>query len=227
MPEVLVIVPVYNELREVVHTTVGALRLAGFEVVVIDDGSQPPVARDLADERTHLLRHPVNLGQGAALETGMEFARRSGHRFVVHFDADGQHDVRAIVALLAPLRRDEADIVFGSRFLTPEGRRLIPPVRRWILRLGRIFNGLSTGVWMSDAHIGLRAMNRVALGRIRLRENRMAYATELLWQLRRHRLRWVEVPVEVVYTPYSRRKGQTSWNALRIVGDIVLRLIYR
>ena len=96
-----------------------------------------------------------------------------------------------------------------------------------ILRLGRIFNFIVTGTWMTDAHIGLRAMNRRAFTAINLQENRMAYATELLWQMRQAGLRWKEIPVTVSYSPYSRAKGQSSWNALNIAGDIFLRFLYR
>ncbi len=221
------IVPVYNEALGVVRATLGALRALGHDILLVDDGSSDPLPDLISDLATTVVRHAVNLGQGAALQTGMEYARRRGYGYVVHFDADGQHPAQAVGALLEELTRGEADIVFGSRFLVAENRASIPVVRRGVLILGRLFNGLSTGVWMTDAHIGLRAMNRRAVQRISLRENRMAYATELLWQLRRHGLRWKEVPVAVVYTPYSRRKGQSSWNALRIATDVLLRLIYR
>ena len=224
---VLVIVPVYNEQPHVLQQTVAALRATGVQILIVDDGSSPPVRSGLAPEVV-ILRHAVNLGQGAALQTGMAYAReRLQIDIVVHFDADGQHAATSISDLLSPLLDDSVDIVFGSRFLRRADRRLIPPLRRWTLRLGRIFNRLTTGVWMTDAHIGLRALNRRAFERIFLKENRMAYATELLWQIKQHRLRWREVPVTVAYTPYSRAKGQSSWNAIRIAGNVLLRLIYR
>ena len=221
------IVPVYNEVIRVVRATLEGLRPLQHDILLVDDGSSNPLPELVGDLATTVVRHTVNLGQGAALQTGMEYARRRGYRFVVHFDADGQHPVQAIDTLLQELRRGKADVVFGSRFMAVESRALIPPLRRGVLRLGRLFNGVSTGVWMTDAHIGLRAMNRRALQCINLRENRMAYATELLWQLRHHGLSWKEIPVAVVYTDYSRRKGQSSWNALRIATDVLLRFIYR
>ena len=227
MSDVLVIVPVYNEEQEVVSAILTDLRATGCDVAIVDDGSEPPVPAEMYHDTVRLLRHPVNLGQGAALQTGMEYARRANYQYVVHFDADGQHAAASIADLLLPLRRDEADVIFGSRFIETASRKLIPPVRRVLLRLGRVFNGLSTGLWMTDAHIGLRALNRRAIERVCLRENRMAHATEFLWQLRHHHLRWKEVPVSVVYTTYSRRNGQSFWNAFSIAGDILLRLIYR
>ncbi len=227
MSEVLVIVPVYNEAASVLRSTLEGLRPLNHDILLVDDGSSDPVPELVSDLATTVVRHTLNLGQGAALQTGMEYARREGYRFAVHFDADGQHPPEAVDALLDEMQRGEADVVFGSRFIRADNRALIPSFRRGILILGKVFNGLSTGVWMTDAHIGLRAMNRRAIQCINLRENRMAYATELLWQLRHHGLSWKEIPVAVVYTAYSRRKGQSSWNALRIATDILLRLIYR
>ncbi|PPK87976.1 glycosyl transferase family 2 [Neolewinella xylanilytica] len=223
----MIIVPVYNEEPAILRRTLKALRGAGARILVVDDGSHPAVEVAVSPD-VILLRHSVNLGQGAALETGMAFARKD--QFVdilVHFDADGQHFPSDIANLLAPLFKGEADIVFGSRFMRQADRLRIPPMRRLILQLGRIFNRVVTSIQMTDAHIGLRALNRRAFERISLRENRMAYATELLWQVHKHELRWHEVPVAVVYTPYSRAKGQSSWNAFTIVGDIFLRIIYR
>lgn len=223
----LIVVPVYNESDQVLHETILQLLPTGARVVVVDDGSEDPVRLPIADGRLAFIRHPLNLGQGAALQTGMEYGRREpGIDYLVHFDADGQHAVEALPQLLDPLIQDEADIVFGSRFLLAEDQHKIPKMRRFVLRTGRIFNFLVTGVWMTDAHIGLRAMNRRAFERITFRENRMAYATELLWQIRSAGLRWREIPVSVTYSPYSRNKGQSSWNAFRIAGDVLLRMIY-
>lgn len=217
----------YNEQPHVIQQTLALLGQTGVKVLVVDDGSSPALGNDLGSG-VLLLRHSVNLGQGAALQTGMTFARvQPDVDFVVHFDADGQHAAESIEDLLAPLRDGSADIVFGSRFMRHADSQLIPRLRSYTLRLGRIFNRVITGVSMTDAHVGLRAMNRRAFERISLRENRMAYATELLWQIRQHDLRWREVPVRITYTPYSRKKGQSSWNAIRIAGDVLLRLIYR
>lgn len=225
--KVLIIVPVFNEAPEILLATLTELSDSGYRILVVDDGSQPAVLPSGISAHYRLLRHPVNLGQGAALQTGMEFARRGDYGYVVHFDADGQHSAASIAALLGPVIAGEADVVLGSRFMSPRSTSLIPFVRKCTLRLGRIFNGLVTGVWMSDAHIGLRAMNRRAFSLLSFRENRMAHATELLWQMNRHGLSWREIPVDVTYTPYSRKKGQSSWDAFRIAGDVLLRMIYR
>src|SRR3954451_19056523 len=130
----LVIVPAYNE-GKVVKSTVECLLKAGFSVVLVDDGS-----RDETPELRHLpivyLRHMVNLGQGAALQTGMTYALRAGAEIVVHFDADGQHDCTQIESLIAPILEGSVDVVFGSRFLRRQDCAQVPWKKRILLRGG-------------------------------------------------------------------------------------------
>jgi glycosyltransferase involved in cell wall biosynthesis len=173
------------------------------------------------------LHHPINLGQGASLQTGTVFALEKGARFVVHFDADGQHNPDDIEVLLEPLRKGEADVALGSRFLRDSDRRAVPWAKRNLLRAGRVVNGLLTGVWLSDAHNGLRALTRDAAASIELRENRFAHATEILVRIRAARLRFVERPTAIVYTERSVAKGQSMWNSIKIVFDILLRRFFR
>ena len=205
---------------------VQALTAAGYKVVVVDDGSADGTAEAVAALPAHVLRHPVNLGQGAALETGMRYALRQGAEYIVHFDADGQHGVSDVAVLLQPLRDGTADVVLGSRFLDPDGPQTVPLVKRLLLRAGIVFNGLVTRLWLTDAHNGLRALNRTAATEIHFRENGYAHASEILEEIRSRRLRCVERPTTVLYTEYARRKGQPFWNAINIVFDLLLRKLY-
>jgi glycosyltransferase involved in cell wall biosynthesis len=113
-PSVFIIVPAFNE-REVILSTLQELIRAHYSVVVVDDGSTDGTAAQIADLPIYLLRHAINLGQGAALQTGMTFALKEGAEIIVHFDADGQHQIEDIETLIEPLRKGEADIVLGSR----------------------------------------------------------------------------------------------------------------
>jgi len=220
-PKILVIVPCFNE-SEVLRETAASLVRMGYEVVAVDDGSDPPAAACLGGLPVHLLRHEVNLGQGAALQTGMEYALSLGAEIAVHFDADGQHCPEDIAALVQPILDGEADVVLGSRFLTRADAARVPAARRLVLRLARLVNGMAAGLWLTDAHNGLRALSRRALEEIELQENRMAHATEILQIVRRSKLRWREVPARVFYSPYSRRKGQSALNSLDILFDLIL-----
>jgi polyprenyl-phospho-N-acetylgalactosaminyl synthase len=217
---VMVIVPAYNE-GPVILATVRALLRAGHEVIVVDDGSQDETfaVRELP---VVYIRHAVNLGQGAALQTGMTYALRAGADIAVHFDADGQHDWRQIERLLAPILDGSADVVFGSRFLRKADAARVPIKKRLLLRGGILISWLLSGVHLSDTHNGFRALSRLALERVRLQENGFAHATEILQRVRQSHLRFVEVPITVTYTDYSMQKGQPISNSIDVLFDLVL-----
>ena len=223
---VMVIVPAYNE-GSVIQMTVSNLLRAGHEVVLVDDGSQDETAavRDLPG--VIYIRHAVNLGQGAALQTGMTYAFRAGADIAVHFDADGQHDWRQIDRLLAPIREGSADVVFGSRFLRDEDGAKVPWKKRILLRGGILVSWLLAGIRLSDTHNGFRALSRRALGAIHLQENGFAHATEILQRVRQSNLRFVEVPITVSYTDYSLQKGQPISNSINVLFDLILSRMFR
>jgi glycosyltransferase involved in cell wall biosynthesis len=222
----LIVIPCFNEASKIAET-VAPLIAAGYTVVVVDDGSTDGTDTVLRQLPVIHLRHAVNLGQGAALETGMEYARRAGADIVVHFDADGQHDWRQIPDMIRPIQEGRADIVFGSRFLRSEDAAQVPASRRLLLRMAVRFTALSSGLRLSDAHNGFRGLSRFACEKIRLREPGYAHASEILTETARQGLRWVEVPVSVRYTEYSRRKGQSAWSALNVLIDLLLRRVFR
>lgn len=222
---VVAVVPAYNEtsvLREVVH----ALLQYPCNVVVIDDGSEPSLGPMLKDMNIYYLRHRANLGQGAALQTGFDFARGLQPDYIISFDADGQHDVAAIEILIQPLIDGEADVVLGSRFLEA-GTSRTPLSRIIVLQLARAVNFLFAGLWLSDAHNGLRAFNNRAIEQMRITENRMAHASEILFQIKKQQLRFKEVPVNIHYTHYSKQKGQSGWNSIRILFDLILHKLFK
>ncbi len=233
MPQTWVVIPLYNEaavvgdvvrdLRTVLTARAaasGGERSAG--VVCVDDGSTDGSAEVAAEAGAVVLRHAVNLGQGASLQTGLTYALRDPDaRYFVTYDADGQHQPADAMAMLDVLRAGEVDIVFGSRFLaetTRPGR-----ARRLLLRAAVAYTNLSTHVRLSDAHNGLRALNRTAAEVIDIRQDRMAHASEIVGQVGQARLRWTELPVHVLYTDYSRAKGQPGLNAVNIVVDLLFK----
>ncbi len=219
-----VVVPAYNE-APAIGAVLYELRAVYSNVVVVDDGSTDATLEAAQASATYVLRHPINCGQGAALQTGIDYALQRGAEFIVTFDADGQHRVEDIAALLSPIVSGECDIALGSRFLgTCVG---IQPLRRWTLRLGVLFTRLVNGVNLTDAHNGLRAFSRRAAQRINLRLDRMAHATELIDQVRQSGLPFKEVPVQIRYTPYSLRKGQSTRGAIRIVLQYLLGRVLR
>jgi glycosyltransferase involved in cell wall biosynthesis len=221
---VFVVIPTYNEGR-VLASTIRGLLPYGYSIVVVDDGSSDDAGALVNHLPVHYLRHPVNLGQGAALQTGMDYALAQRAEYIVHFDADGQHPAEGIASLLEPIQRGACDVAVGSRFLDPENVKLIPRGRRILLRGAVVISGILTNLWLSDAHNGFRALSRAAAQKIRLRENGFAHATEFLEEVRRAKLRLQETPSAVRYTDYSQAKGQPAWNSVNILIDVLLRKV--
>ena len=214
-----IVVPAYNE-GEAIGPVVAELVTRRYEVVVVDDGSGDDTARIAASNGATVLRHALNRGQGASLQTGIAYALRRGADYVVTFDSDGQHAPEDVEALLAPLIASRADVTLGSRFIgSAEG---IPFLRKLLLGAAVIFTRVASGARVSDTHNGLRGFTRAAASRLDIRLDRMAHASEILDQIVRCGLRFEEVPVHVRYTEYSRRKGQTSLSAFRVLADYVL-----
>ena len=221
---VFVVVPAYNE-ASVVHEVVRGIRAEFPRVVVVDDGSADNTASEASRAGAVVLRHVLNRGQGAALQTGIEYSLRRGAEIVVTFDADGQHRPEDVRRMLEVLDQSGADIAIGSRFLDLQSN--LPMTRRLTLRVATRFMRLTSGVPLSDAHNGLRAIRRVAAGKIRFTLDGMAHASEIVDIIDRHGFRVVEVPVVIRYSEYSMRKGQSSLAAIRIAFDYLLKRIIR
>jgi len=195
-------------------------------VVVVDDGSLIPVrvsgeTGQAQNVRVCVLRHLVNLGQGAALETGIGYARDRLHcDTFITMDADGQHRPVDVVALVEHLRNTNVDIVFGNRFAASAGDK-VPLLRRILLKLAIAFESLITGLRLSDAHNGLRCFNATCARVVQLKQSRMAHATEFKQLVARHRLRYSEAPVQIRYTEESLRKGQHNIGSVSILKDLM------
>jgi glycosyltransferase involved in cell wall biosynthesis len=172
-----------------------------------------------------VIQHPFNLGQGAALQSGIDLALAHGAAVIVTFDADGQHGVGDISRLAEALGEEKADFVLGSRFL--EASSNIPPLRRLLLKAATAFTRITTGLRLTDAHNGLRAMTRRGAVAIRLRQNRMAHASELLAQIGASGLHYAERPVTIHYSAYSIAKGQKTSDAVVILLDLFAHALYR
>jgi glycosyltransferase involved in cell wall biosynthesis len=216
--KMIAVIPAFNE-EQVVSDVVNSVRPFVQEVVVVDDGSRDQTAERAAKAGARVVVHPINRGQGAALQTGMDMALRLGATVIVHFDSDGQHPAHQITSLVKPILDGEADVVLGSRFL--DNTSNVPKIRRLILKAGGVFTRAMSGLTITDPHSGFRALSRSAAEKIRLRQDRMAHASEFLQLLSRHELRYKEIPVTIRYTDYSLSRGQSSWNAIKIVIDLI------
>jgi glycosyltransferase involved in cell wall biosynthesis len=222
--DIWVIVPAYNE-GERLGRTLQALCRRYAHVVVVDDGSRDDTCAVALRYPVQVLRHIINLGQGAALQTGIEYGLEQGAGLLVTFDADGQHAPEEIERVAQPVRTGQVDVALGSRFL---GQAVGIPWTRWVvLKLAVLFTRVFSRVHVTDAHNGLRALSRRAAQKIRITQNRMAHASEILDQIRDHGLRYCEVPVTIGYSAETMAKGQSSWNAPRIVAQLFLGRLVR
>lgn len=219
--DVCVVVPVFNE-EPVVCDVILELRSHYPVVVCVDDASTDGSAEELVGTGAAVVHHPFNLGQGASLRTGIEYGLRfSEARYFVTFDADGQHDVADIAAMLDLLDADAAQIVFGSRFL--DDRTTLTRSKRLVLATAVRYTRASTGLSLSDTHNGLRAFTRDVAEELDLTMNGMAHASELLAIVAAKKFRYAEVPVHIRYTDYSKGKGQPLLNSVNILFDMIFR----
>lgn len=225
MRDVAFVVPVYNE-AEVIGDVIASIKTVTPHVVCVNDGSTDTSVTEILRAGAYLVDHPINMGQGAALQTGIEFARvLPGVQRFVTFDADGQHAVDDAVRMLTLLEVGDLDIVLGSRFL---GASIgASRFRTALLRAAVRFSNVTSGVPLTDAHNGLRVFNRHVADTIEITAPDMTHASEIIELIARNGYRYREVPVTIHYTAYSLAKGQASVNAVNIAVDTLLRKVGR
>ena len=223
-PRIAIVLPAFNE-GTVIGGVIDRLLPLGHYLVVVNDGSRDRTAEEARARPVVLVSHPINRGQGAALQTGITVALALGADAIVTFDSDGQHDPADIARLLAPVLTGECDVALGSRFLgRTENMRLS---RRIVLRAAIVFTRLTARLPVTDTHNGLRAFSRSAAAKLRITLDGMAHASEILEQVSDLKLRWQEVPVTVRYSEYSLAKGQRSSDAFRIAAQVLMSMVSR
>jgi len=222
-PDVWIVVPAYNE-AAVVGEVIADLRSVFDHVVCVDDGSQDDTGAVALRAGAHLVRHPVNLGQGAAIQTGIEYARsQPGAEVFVTFDADGQHRVKDVMRMIDRLTAEDVDIVIGTRFADQGVHSEVPVLKRIVLRTAVWLSPRSRRLNLSDAHNGLRVFNRTVAGGLDIAISGMGHASEIVALVDENNWRVTEEPVEILYTDYSKSKGQPLVNGVNIVFDVFLR----
>ena len=217
-----IIIPAFNE-AQVIGDVVAELRSVFAHVVCVDDGSRDGTGDAALRAGAHVVRHPVNLGQGAAIQTGVEYARsQPGADAFATFDADGQHRVKDVVTMLDRLRRGDVDIVIGTRF-AGSTRTETPPLKRLVLKTAAWLSPASRRLGLTAAHNGLRVFNRTVADNLVLTMSGMSHAGEFIKLIDENGWRVAEEPVEILYTDYSMSKGQPLLNGVNIVFDGFLR----
>ena len=221
-----IVIAAWNEEKNIA-TVIRTLKSEGYKnIIVVDDGSEDKTYDQIKKEGATALRHIVNRGQGAALQTGMTHAILNGAEYIVHFDADGQHDAKEIKHMLKPILDGEVEATLGSRFLKKQN---IPWIRKVTLKGAILVIYLFYGVKLSDAHNGFRALSRSAAKKTIITMDRMEHASEIIDRIKRGKIKYKEIPVTITYKEEhlkEGRKGQGQFDSLSIVFKMLQKKIW-
>lgn len=218
------IIPVYNE-EKVIQGVIQSILKEFKYVVCVNDGSRDASSKAIAKTKAFLVEHPINMGQGAALQTGIEFARQLPVDYFVTFDADGQHRIKDVIKMLKKITTGKYDIILGTRFKgSTTGMKAS---KRVLLKAGIKFSNALSGLKLTDTHNGLRLFNRKVAEEIQITLPDMSHASEIVEIIAAKKYRYVEIPVTIDYTEYSKAKGQPVINAVNIAFDALLRRLTR
>jgi len=225
-PRVFIVIPAFNE-SSIIGQVIQSLKKNGYEnILVVNDGSSDNTHKIASENGAEVLSHIINRGQGAALRTGIEYLRANyDPDIIVTFDADGQHSHEDIPKLISPIIEEDIDITLGSRFLTNKADTNIPPLRRLVLKAGVLFTNITSNIKLTDTHNGLRALNRRAINSIRLTHRGMEHASEIIEEIAKKKLKYKEVPVQIIYSKYSSQKGQKTSSFIKLGIKILIKKI--
>ena len=228
MKQLIIILPAFNE-GTVIAGVIKAIQKVTpnfklkTDLIVVNDGSADDTAKKAAAAGAKVVSHRINRGLGASLGTGLAFAKKVGADFAITMDSDGQHDPQDLSNILSPLISNKADVVIGSRMLGKE--KEMPLLRKLN---NKDFNGLTWllfGIWTTDSLSGFRGFSKKAINKIDLKTERMEVSNEFFSEIKKYKLKFTEVPIKIIYTPYSIAKGVKPGNVFAIIFRLLLRLV--
>lgn len=218
---IVALIPAHNEER-FIGSLILTVQAHVDQVVVVDDGSADQTSHIAQRAGALVLRHEVNQGKAAAVNTGFNYLRRLDLAAVVMLDGDGQHSADDIPSILAPILENHADIVVGSRFLTVKSD--IPAYRQVGQHSLTLLTNLASGTRISDSQSGYRAFSARAIDALVFGQGGFSLELEMQFLVNEHRLRVVEVPIKVLYAEPAKRNpvshGMQVVNAiLQLIGQ--------
>ena len=216
------VVPMFNE-SSVIGDVIKELGNVFVNILCVDDGSTDKSAEFARQAGANVLALPLNVGQGGALAAGFSLiSLMPDAKYIITFDADGQHDPNDALSLVCHLAEMELDIVFATRF-SPKNNSNVPWIKGHLLRSLARSGSILKGSKLTDSHNGLRALTVGAATKFKLSQNGMAHASEIVSIAIRNRLKYEELPVTIRYTKYSKSKGQSLLNGINIITDLIWR----
>lgn len=224
--KLLIGIPAYNESKMISHVIRNLpKKITGIKkmnILVIDDGSSDTTSNIARKSGAWVIKHLLNRGLGGALKTLLAFAKMKKYDILVTFDADGQHSPSDIEKMIVPIIKKQKDVVIGSRWSSLNS---LPWSRFLVNQFANILTFILFGIWSSDTQSGLRAFNRRAIERINIVSDGMEVSSEFFKEIYRNKLNFTELPIQAVYTNYSRSKGQRLDNAPEVFFQLILRLL--
>ncbi len=204
--KIFVVIPAYNE-SFVIKSVISEIQTAGYSsIVVVDDGSSDITQKNAGEMNGVIaIKHKINRGKGAATKTAIEAAKLLGADIIVTIDGDGQHDPSDISALIEPILEKKCDVTLGTRLENTAGM----PFHKIIANhIGNIITWLLFGLYVTDSQSGFRAYSMHAANIINTKGDRYEYESEVVREIYKNKLKFVEVPIKVRYTKYSTGKIQ-------------------
>ncbi len=225
--ETAVVIAAYNEEKVIKDVLENLKKIRPDDaIIVVDDASTDKTYEIVKSVKgIFLMKHLINLGQGAALQTGIEMAKKLDVTYIVTFDADGQHDANDIEKFLNVMKQEDLDIVLGSRFLDIKNE--IPKMKKFVLKLSTIFTRIVNGIEVTDTHNGFRVINIKKCPNFKITQNRMEHASEIYDIIKENNLKYKELPCHIYYTEYSISKGQSLTNSINIVIEYILQRLIK
>ena len=222
------VIPVFNEEKVIGKLISNLNNLGYYNLILVNDGSSDNSDKEILKYEKNgviLLNHVINRGQGAALQTGKEFASKQKNcKYIVTFDSDGQHRISDLEKFIEILEKEkDIEIVIGSRFLTKETEKLVPKKKRALLKVAIFITWLLSNIWLSDTHNGYRVMRRKTSKKIEITMDGYEHASEIIDIISKKKIKYKEVPVYIDYTDYSKNKGQKMTNAVKIFLKILFK----
>jgi glycosyltransferase involved in cell wall biosynthesis len=215
---VFIVIPAKNEGRRIGPVIKKCKELGYEHVVVVDDGSSDNTREVALQAGAQVVQHIINLGAGAATQTGIVWALQKGAEIIVTLDADHQHFPEDIPRLINRLTNSHSEIVIGSRFLRTENH--IPLSRIWFNRVGNWINFLITGLWVTDSQSGMKAFTAEFAACVEIRMDGFEFCIELIRYASHHKFHLEEIPIRVRYTPDTLSKGQNFFSGLRMLARL-------
>jgi glycosyltransferase involved in cell wall biosynthesis len=222
--KIFIVIPTFNE-KMIISSVIDEIRSAGHQdIIIVDDGSSDGTSQKAKEKNVISLRHKINRGKGAATKTGIEAAKILDADIVVTMDGDGQHDPSDIQSLIDPIISKKFDVVLGTRLANPKG---MPLHKIAANKIGNFFTWYIYGLWVTDSQSGFRAYSRKAIFEINTRTDRYEYDSEVIYEIKKNKLKYAEFPIKVRYTKYSMNKAhkQSFMNGLKTLYKMIWNII--